>query len=55
MRTQGLTKMRMQSTSFCLRSTLVLFSSSAALEYMGKSLGKSGLEPLPKLGSPCNG
>ena len=51
MATWGLTKKRMPSASFCQRSTILLSSSSAALEYMEKS----GPELSPKLDSPCNG
>jgi hypothetical protein len=36
-RTRGLTKKRIPSASFCQRSTILLSSSSAALEYMEKS------------------
>ena len=43
--------MRMPSASFCQRSTILLSSSSAALEY----IEKSGPELSPKLDSPCNG
>ena len=46
-----LTKMRMPSASFCQRSTILLSSSSAALEYMEKR----GPELSPKLDFPCNG
>jgi hypothetical protein len=55
MPTRGLTKKRMPSASFCQRSTNLLSSSSAALEYMEKS----GPELSPKLDSPpdscCDG
>jgi hypothetical protein len=51
MRTRGLTKKRMPSASFCQRSTILLSSSSAALEYMEKS----GPELSPKLDSPPDG
>jgi hypothetical protein len=51
MPTRGLTKMRMPSASFCQRSTILLSSSSAALEYMEKS----GPELSPKLDSSCDG
>ena len=37
MATQRLTKIRIPSASFCQRSTILLSSSSAALEYMEKS------------------
>ena len=47
--TRGLTKMRIPSASFCQRS-IILLSSSAALEYMKKK----GPELSPKLDSPCN-
>ena len=47
----GLTKKRMPSASFCQRSTILLSSSAAALEYMEKS----GPELSPKLDSPFNG
>ena len=49
--TRGLTKKRMPSASFCQRSTILLSSSSAALEYMEKR----GPELSPKLDSPCRG
>src|SRR6267154_6699229 len=48
---QRLTKMISPSASFCQRSTILLSSSSAALEYMEKR----GPEPSPKLDSPCDG
>src|SRR6266481_4201058 len=51
MEKRGLTKKRMPSASFCHRSTILLSSSSAALEY----IAKSGPELSPKLDSPCNG
>jgi hypothetical protein len=43
--------MRMPSASFCHRSTILLSSSSAALEYMEKK----GPELSPKLDSPRDG
>ena len=46
-----LTKMSMPSASFCQRSTILLSSSSAALEYMEKR----GPELSPKLDFTCNG
>ena len=43
--------MRIPSASFCQRSTILLSSSSAILEYKEKN----GAELSPKLDSPCDG
>jgi hypothetical protein len=48
--TRVLTKMRVPSASFCQRSTILVSSSSAALEYMER-----GPELSPKLDSPYDG
>jgi hypothetical protein len=47
-----LTKIRIPSASFCQLSTILLSSSSAALEYMEKNGPE--LSPNPELGSPCD-
>jgi hypothetical protein len=51
MLTDELTKMRIPSASFCQRSTILLSSSSAALEYMEKSVP----ELSPKVDVPPDG